>query len=47
MAEDELALAERLGAPVPIAGALHARAVAEPDAAERVATALLARMDRT
>jgi DNA-binding CsgD family transcriptional regulator len=37
MADAELALAERFGAPVPIAGALHARAVAEPDAAARVA----------
>jgi DNA-binding CsgD family transcriptional regulator len=37
MADAELALAERFGAPVPIAGALHARAVAEPDDAARVA----------
>ena len=37
MADTELALAERFGAPVPIAGALHARAVAEPDDAARVA----------
>ena len=37
LADAELALAERFGAPVPIAGALHARAVAEPDAAARVA----------
>ena len=31
MADAELALAERFGAPVPIAAALHARAVAEAD----------------
>ena len=31
LADAELALAERFGAPVPIATALHARAVAEPD----------------
>jgi DNA-binding CsgD family transcriptional regulator len=37
MADAERALAGRFGAPVPIAGALHARAVAEPDAAARVA----------
>ncbi len=37
MAGAELAPAERFGAPVPIAGALQARAVAEPDAAARVA----------
>ena len=37
MADAERALAGRYGAPVPIAGALHARAVAEPDAAARVA----------
>jgi DNA-binding CsgD family transcriptional regulator len=37
LADTELALAERFGAPVPIARALHARAVAEPGAAERVA----------
>ncbi len=37
MAEGELAPAERFGAPVPIVGALHARAVAEPDDAARVA----------
>ena len=37
MADAELALAERFGAPVPIAGALHARAVAEPDDVARVA----------
>jgi DNA-binding CsgD family transcriptional regulator len=36
MAEAELALAERFGAPAPIAGALLARAVAEPDDAVRV-----------
>ena len=36
VADAELAAAERFGAPVPIAGALHARAVAEPDHAERV-----------
>jgi DNA-binding CsgD family transcriptional regulator len=35
LADAELALAERFGAPVPIARALHARAVAEPDAAAR------------
>jgi DNA-binding CsgD family transcriptional regulator len=37
MADIELTLAERFAAPVPIAGALHARAVAEPDDAARVA----------
>ena len=37
LADAELALAERFGAPVPIADALHARAVAEPDDAARVA----------
>ena len=37
VAEAELALAMRFGAPLPIAGALHARAVAEPDPAARVA----------
>jgi DNA-binding CsgD family transcriptional regulator len=37
LADSELALAERFGAPVPIAGALHARAVAEADPAARVA----------
>jgi DNA-binding CsgD family transcriptional regulator len=37
LADAELALAERFGAPVPIAGALHARAVAEPDGAARLA----------
>lgn len=37
LADQELALAERFGAPVPIAGALHARAVAEPDPGERIA----------
>ena len=37
VADAELALAERFGAPVPIAGALHARAVAEPDHGTRVA----------
>jgi DNA-binding CsgD family transcriptional regulator len=37
LADAELALAERFGAPVPIARALHARAVAEPDAAARIA----------
>ena len=37
LADAELALAERFGAPVPIAVALHARAVAEPDDAARVA----------
>jgi DNA-binding CsgD family transcriptional regulator len=37
LAELELARAERFGAPVPIARALHARAVAEPDPAARVA----------
>jgi DNA-binding NarL/FixJ family response regulator len=36
LADAELALAEAFGAPVPIAGALHARAVAEPDAELRV-----------
>ena len=36
VAEAELALAERFGAPLPIAGAFHARAVAEPDPAARV-----------
>jgi DNA-binding CsgD family transcriptional regulator len=36
IADAELALAERFGAPLPIAGALHARAVAEADHAERV-----------
>ncbi len=37
LADEELALAERFGAPVPIAGALHARAVAEADDEARVA----------
>jgi DNA-binding NarL/FixJ family response regulator len=37
MADAELAPAERFGAPVPIVGALHARAVAEPDDAATVA----------
>jgi DNA-binding CsgD family transcriptional regulator/tetratricopeptide (TPR) repeat protein len=37
LADAELALAERFGAPVPIARALLARAVAEPDDAARVA----------
>jgi DNA-binding CsgD family transcriptional regulator len=37
LADTELALAERFGAPGPIVGALHARAVAEPDHAARVA----------
>ena len=37
LADAELALAERFGAPVPIAAALHARAVAEPDHEARVA----------
>ena len=37
MADVELTLAERFGAPVPIAGALHARVVAEPHDAARVA----------
>ncbi len=36
VAEAELALAMRFGAPLPIAGAFHARAVAEPDPAARV-----------
>jgi DNA-binding CsgD family transcriptional regulator len=37
LADTELALAERFGAPVPIAGALQARAVAEPDPEARIA----------
>jgi DNA-binding CsgD family transcriptional regulator len=37
LADIELGLAKRFGAPVPIAGALHARAVAEPGVAERIA----------
>ena len=37
MADAELGAAERFGAPVPIVAALHARAVAEPDDAARVA----------
>ncbi len=37
LADVELAMAERFGAPVPIAGALHARAVAETDDVARVA----------
>jgi len=37
LADAELAMAERFGAPVPIARALHARAVAEPDDAARIA----------
>jgi DNA-binding CsgD family transcriptional regulator len=37
LADAELALAERFGAPVPIAGALHARAVAEADPTARMA----------
>jgi DNA-binding CsgD family transcriptional regulator len=37
LADAELALAERFGAPLPVAGALHALAVAEPDRAARVA----------
>jgi DNA-binding CsgD family transcriptional regulator len=36
VADAELALAMRFGAPLPIAGAFHARAVAEPDPAARV-----------
>src|SRR5262249_53074550 len=36
LADTELALARRFGAPVPIARALHARAVAESDEDERV-----------
>jgi DNA-binding CsgD family transcriptional regulator len=36
LADDELSLADRFGAPVPIARALHARAVADPDAEARV-----------
>jgi DNA-binding CsgD family transcriptional regulator len=39
LADDELSLAERFGAPVPIARALHARAVAEPDAEARMGLA--------
>ena len=37
LADAELARAERFGAPVPIATALHARAVAEPDRRARIA----------
>jgi DNA-binding CsgD family transcriptional regulator len=37
LADAELAMAERFGAPVPIARALHARAVAESDEAARIA----------
>ncbi len=37
LADAELELAERFGAPTPIVGALHARAVADPDHAARVA----------
>jgi DNA-binding CsgD family transcriptional regulator len=37
LAGAELELAERFGAPTPIIGALHARAVADPDHAARVA----------
>jgi DNA-binding CsgD family transcriptional regulator len=37
LADAELALAERFGAPVPIARALHARAVAEADPVARIA----------
>ena len=37
LADDELELAERFGTPLPVARALHARAVAEPDDCERVA----------
>jgi DNA-binding CsgD family transcriptional regulator len=37
LADAELAMAERFGAPVPIAGALHARAVADVDPAARIA----------
>ena len=37
LADTELALAERFGAPVPIVAALHARAVAEADAEARLA----------
>src|SRR6201999_2337691 len=37
LAAAELELAQRFGAPQPIAVALHARAVAEPDPAARVA----------
>jgi DNA-binding CsgD family transcriptional regulator len=37
LADSELALAERFGAPVPIARALHARAVAEADDGARLA----------
>ena len=35
LADDGAALARRFGAPIPIAGAMHARAVAEADDAER------------
>lgn len=37
LADAELALAQRFGAPVPIVRALHARAFAEPDAVARIA----------
>ncbi len=37
LADAELVLAERFGAPVPIARALHARAVAEPEPQARIA----------
>jgi DNA-binding CsgD family transcriptional regulator len=37
LADAELALAERFAAPVPIAAEVHARAVAEPDEAARIA----------
>jgi DNA-binding CsgD family transcriptional regulator len=36
LADDELELAQRFGTPLPVARALHARAVAEPDDCERV-----------
>ena len=39
LADLELAMAEAFGAPVPIARAFHARAVAEPDEEERIALA--------
>jgi DNA-binding CsgD family transcriptional regulator len=42
LADAELALAERFGAPVPIARALHARAFVEPDPIGRVALCLRA-----
>jgi DNA-binding CsgD family transcriptional regulator len=42
LADEEMARAERFGAPIPLATALHARAVAEPDDEARIAICLRA-----